>query len=251
MPATQEDPDDEDGPNDDESSSSAAGSSDPTPLGARPTESHHVKHWPHMARRAEVSWNEAAKLSRTISIDRLPQEGKRMRVTTLVRQPSEAGIDRRVINTLLHPGTWTPTEDVSFPLTAAEVITLCEVAQHMLEGDPTLLQITAPVKIFGDIHGQYADLMRLFDQYGAPTRDHGGDIAIVDYLFLGDYVDRGKHSLEVICLLLALKVQFPSKVWLVRGNHESMEVNARDGASTASSLACMQPGLPSPCTRRS
>ena len=52
---------------------------------------------------------------------------------------------------------------------------------------------------------------------------------MVDYLFLGDYVDRGKHSLETIVLLLALKLQFPSRVFLVRGNHESPEVNARDG----------------------
>ena len=70
--------------------------------------------------------------------------------------------------------------------------------------------------------------MRLFDQYGAPRRENG-DINMVDYLFLGDYVDRGKHSLEVMCLLLALKVQFPTRVFLVRGNHESPEVNARDG----------------------
>ena len=72
------------------------------------------------------------------------------------------------------------------------------------------------------------DAVRLFDQFGAPSRE-SGDINLVDYLFLGDYVDRGKHSLEVICLLLALKLQFPSRVFLVRGNHESPEVNARDG----------------------
>jgi protein phosphatase len=71
--------------------------------------------------------------------------------------------------------------------------------------------------------------MRIFDQYGYPSRDPGGDIAVVDYLFLGDYVDRGRHSLETICLLLALKLQFKSRVFLVRGNHESPEVNARDG----------------------
>lgn len=244
QPATQEEPsasahgeEEESAVNDENSGSAASGStatlaggSADAPLGvlgARPT-----KPKPYMAKRAEVSWglvDDAAKLSRTISIDRLPHEHKRMRLPSLVRQPSEYGIDRRVVSTLLHPGTWTPAEDGSFPLMADEVIQLCEAAQHTLEGEPTLLQIVAPVKVFGDIHGQYADLMRLFDQYGAPSRDHGGDINIIDYLFLGDYVDRGKHSLEVICLLLALKIQFPNKIFLVRGNHESMEVNARDG----------------------
>jgi diadenosine tetraphosphatase ApaH/serine/threonine PP2A family protein phosphatase len=108
------------------------------------------------------------------------------------------------------------------------VIALCDEAQEVLEAEPTLLQLSAPIKVFGDIHGQFADLMRLFDQFGSPSRE-AGDINVVDYLFLGDYVDRGKHSLEVMCLLLALKVQFPQRVFLVRGNHESPEVNARDG----------------------
>ena len=75
---------------------------------------------------------------------------------------------------------------------------------------------------------KFADLMRLFDQFGQPTRE-GGDINLVDYLFLGDYVDRGKHSLEVICLLLALKICHPTMVTLLRGNHEDAQVNAAYG----------------------
>ena len=76
----------------------------------------------------------------------------------------------------------------------------------------------APVKIFGDLHGQFLDLMRLFDEYGSPST--AGDITYIDYLFLGDYVDRGAHSLETICLLLALKIEHPKAVHLIRGNHE-------------------------------
>ena len=71
----------------------------------------------------------------------------------------------------------------------------------------TVLQLSAPVKIFGDLHGQFGDLMRLFSEYGSPST--AGDIAYIDYLFLGDYVDRGAHSLETIALLLALKVRPP------------------------------------------
>jgi 3',5'-cyclic AMP phosphodiesterase CpdA len=60
--------------------------------------------------------------------------------------------------------------------------------------------------------------MRLFEEYGTPST--AGDITYIDYLFLGDYVDRGSHSLETICLLLALKIEHPASVHLIRGNHE-------------------------------
>lgn len=60
--------------------------------------------------------------------------------------------------------------------------------------------------------------MRLFEEYGTPST--AGDITYIDYLFLGDYVDRGAHSLETICLLLALKIEHPKSVHLIRGNHE-------------------------------
>lgn len=86
---------------------------------------------------------------------------------------------------------------------------------------------TAPVKIFGDLHGQFGDLMRLFEEYGSPST--AGDITYIDYLFLGDYVDRGAHSLETICLLLALKVEHPHHVHLIRGNHEAADINALFG----------------------
>ena len=74
------------------------------------------------------------------------------------------------------------------------------------------------MKLFGDLHGQFGDLMRLFEEYGMPST--AGDITYIDYLFLGDYVDRGAHSLETICLLLALKIEHPKNVHLIRGNHE-------------------------------
>ena len=86
----------------------------------------------------------------------------------------------------------------------------CQVTQ--------LLCVEAPIKLFGDLHGQFGDLMRLFEEYGTPST--AGDITYIDYLFLGDYVDRGAHSLETICLLLALKIEHPRNVHLIRGNHE-------------------------------
>ena len=80
-----------------------------------------------------------------------------------------------------------------------------------------LIKLEAPLRVYGDIHGQYYDLLRIFEHCGFPGE--------FNYLFLGDYVDRGKQSLETICLLLAYKIKYPLKIHLLRGNHESSVTN--------------------------
>jgi serine/threonine-protein phosphatase PP1 catalytic subunit len=102
-------------------------------------------------------------------------------------------------------------------LTENEIRGLCIKAREVFLSQPILLELEAPVKVCGDIHGQYSDLLRLFEYGGYPPESN--------YLFLGDYVDRGQHSLETICLLLAFKIKYPENFFLLRGNHECASIN--------------------------
>ena len=148
-------------------------------------------------------------------------------VEPLERTDSIAGVHRQVIKQLLRPRDWMPSATRRFFLDAPQIIEICNSAQDLFVKEPNVLQLTAPVKIFGDLHGQFGDLMRLFDEYGSPST--AGDINYIDYLFLGDYVDRGSHSLETMLLLLALKIEHPQHVHLIRGNHEASDINALFG----------------------
>eukprot|EP00756_Hemistasia_phaeocysticola_P036729 Hpha_TRINITY_DN16657_c1_g2::TRINITY_DN16657_c1_g2_i9::g.178476::m.178476/K06269/PPP1C; serine/threonine-protein phosphatase PP1 catalytic subunit len=102
-------------------------------------------------------------------------------------------------------------------LSEAEVRGLVLRAREIFMSQSTLLELEAPLKVVGDIHGQYYDLLRLFD--------HGGFPPDANYIFLGDFVDRGKNSLECICLVLAYKVKYPENFFLLRGNHECAAIN--------------------------
>ncbi|OMP06611.1 hypothetical protein COLO4_08049 [Corchorus olitorius] len=124
----------------------------------------------------------------------------------VVAKEAVGNLGGMVISTLLRPRNWKAPANRRFFLDSYEVGELCYAAEQIFMQEPTVLQLKAPVKVFGDLHGQFGDLMRLFDEYGFPST--AGDITYIDYLFLGDYVDRGQHSLETITLLLALKASF-------------------------------------------
>jgi len=102
-------------------------------------------------------------------------------------------------------------------LTNDEVEFIVVESKKVLINQPGLLELEAPIQICGDIHGQYHDLLRMFEYCGFPPD--------ANYLFLGDFVDRGKNGLECICLLLAYKIKYPENFFLLRGNHECASIN--------------------------
>ena len=89
-------------------------------------------------------------------------------------------------------------------------------AKEVFIKEDNVQTVHAPVTICGDIHGQFYDLLELFDI--------GGRCPDTNYLFMGDYVDRGYQSIETLCLLLCLKIRYPTRIYLTRGNHESTEI---------------------------
>ena len=98
----------------------------------------------------------------------------------------------------------------------SEIQLICSTAREVFLSQPSLLELSPPVKVVGDVHGQYGDLIRIFTKCGFPPS--------TNYLFLGDYVDRGKQSLETILLLLCYKIKYPENFFLLRGNHECANV---------------------------
>ena len=101
-------------------------------------------------------------------------------------------------------------------LRESEVKSLCITLKSMLSLDDNILCLASPITVCGDLHGQFFDLLEIFNI--------SGDVLETNYLFMGDFVDRGTFSVETILLLFVLKVRFPERIWLIRGNHECRQI---------------------------
>mmetsp|Transcript_85202 Transcript_85202/g.241411 ORF Transcript_85202/g.241411 Transcript_85202/m.241411 type:complete len:308 (-) Transcript_85202:74-997(-) len=98
-----------------------------------------------------------------------------------------------------------------------QLIAACRAVRVLFLSQSALLELEAPVNICGDVHGQFHDLLRIFE--------HGGFPPASNYLFLGDYVDRGKRGIETISLLFAYKLKYRDNFFMLRGNHECASIS--------------------------
>ena len=178
-----------------------------------------------------------------ISIDKLTEENKRIgevpnkNIISLLdnKRTYNEKLIEKFISTLLRPFDWFNNKEIdaiheSLPFTNQEIFELIKEVKPLLEKDHSLIRIRSPCKIFGNIHGVYNDLMRYFESFGNPSDDNQmGDINVMQYIFLGDFCDRGLYSLEVILLLFALKIKYPDFIYLIRGHHEDKFINEKYG----------------------
>merc|ERR1719261_1473747 len=124
-----------------------------------------------------------------------------------------------------------PRNDWRFGLqlvSCAELFLLCDTVVEVLREEDSLVAVPLPCRVYGDIHGQLLDLLEFFNAFSWPDKRRG-DIFSMNYIFLGDFVDRGAYSCDVVCLLFSLKILYPSRVFLVRGNHEDRLMNVNYG----------------------
>ena len=180
-----------------------------------------------------------------VHIDRLQEEGKRLGVKPLPPNmiKNQAIVENSsgpFLEILFRPHDWNNLTEIKFSKTATDpnrmqikkesILVLIQECEEILKQEPNVIKMRAPVKIFGSLNGQYVDLLRTFESYGEPSEHLGdGDIESFDYLFLGNYVDRGNKSIETICLLMALKVKYPDQIVMLRGHHEDPQINIHYG----------------------
>jgi len=127
-----------------------------------------------------------------------------------VKQPD------KIVKTVANYDKWIAQLYDCKHLSEEQVTSLCDAAREILIQEANVQPVRCPVTVSGDIHGQFYDLMELFRIGGKPP--------YTNYLFMGDYVDRGYYSVECITILVTLKVRYKERIHMTRGNHESRQI---------------------------
>ena len=127
--------------------------------------------------------------------------------------------NRCQIHSLCQMTSWKPLKINVIKLVSIDCKIL--LIEYIFGSEPRLLKLKSPVYVFGDFHGNMADLIA-FSKLLWPLGMH---LTPGSFLFLGDYVDRGQYSIEVLSYLFAQKIMLPDKVFMLRGNHELRAVN--------------------------
>ena len=112
--------------------------------------------------------------------------------------------------------SWIQTLKGGNVLSEGDLKNLCEIVKDKMIEESNVQPVSSPVTVCGDIHGQFYDILELFRT--------GGEIPTTSYIFMGDYVDRGHHSVECFELLMCFKTCYPQNITLLRGNHESRQI---------------------------
>lgn len=143
------------------------------------------------------------------------------RVVTEVLPPPNQPLDNKILFPTPGKPDWIKLKEFlarEGKIKKSDLQEILNLSIKIFKKEPNILEIKDPLVIVGDIHGQYYDLLTMFDVGGSPES--------TQYLFLGDYVDRGPFSVECMLLLLSLKINYPSTIWLIRGNHECRQLTS-------------------------
>ena len=149
------------------------------------------------------------------------KDGSSSSLNQIIKETPEEINERldKLINKLLLAKEYKPNTEID--LLEEEIKWVILKSYEIIKNQPVFIELNSPINICGDVHGQFYDLLRLFNYGGEPPK--------ANYLFLGDYVDRGKNSLETIVLLLCYKIKYPENFFMLRGNHESDNINKTYG----------------------
>mmetsp|Transcript_126451 Transcript_126451/g.219235 ORF Transcript_126451/g.219235 Transcript_126451/m.219235 type:complete len:603 (+) Transcript_126451:3-1811(+) len=171
-----------------------------------------------------ASFQAPSKATQTATNSSVPRRASSSKSSRSIRSSRSGKEVQRILD--LEPilkGLLVPSQSVSSATLPSEenVMSVLFQAQKLVMLQPMLLELESPLRVLGDIHGQFSDLLCMLEMGGMPPQ--------ANYLLLGDYVDRGQQSLETIVLLLAIKLKYPENFFLLRGNHECASVNRTYG----------------------